>query len=613
MSMLLRIFAALVMALGAAHSAAAQEKAAPEKRPHNLVLFVPDGLRALAVTPQTAPTLAALRDAGVNFKNPHSMFPTFTTANASAFATGHLLGDTGDFSNTIFVGFPVATANGSMTPFLESDAVLGEVDAHFGGNYLDEDTIFLAARHQGFSVAALGKVGPVLIFDHTERSGQDTIIVDDSTGGPAGIPLSQEMKDKLGAVGLPLAAPSRGANGKIGDAKTPGTLTANSLQQAYFADVAAKAVLPVFKARNKPFVLVFWSRDPDGTQHNQGDSLNAVTPGINGPTSAAAVRNADDNLKRLQDALATLGLADETDIVVAADHGFSTISKQSETSIAAKGSYATVPAGFLPPGFLAIDVAKALGLPLFDPDGKNHSIGDNAYPPRGNGLIGQDPAKPDVVIAANGGSDLVYVPSKDRGLTKRIVDALLSQDYVSGLFVDDDLGEIPGTLPLSAISLRGRSRTPRPAIVVNFRSYATDCSEPVMCTVEIADTPLQQGQGMHGTISRADTMNFMAAIGPDFKRGFVDEVPVSNADVGRTIGSVLGIKIPFGGALTGRILAEALPGGSTPSASSGTVASEAGAGGLRTILVGQQVGSTRYFDAAGFPGKTVGVAGPATH
>jgi len=29
-------------------------------------------------------------------------------------------------------------------------------------------------------------------------------------------------------------------------------------------------------------VLVFWSRDPDGTQHNQGDSLNQLVPGING-------------------------------------------------------------------------------------------------------------------------------------------------------------------------------------------------------------------------------------------------------------------------------------------------------------------------------------------
>jgi hypothetical protein len=35
--------------------------------------------------------------------------------------------------------------------------------------------------------------------------------------------------------------------------------------------------------------------------------------------------------------------------------------------------------------------------------------------------------------------------------------------------------------------------------------------------VEIADTGLQQGQGMHGSFSRADTFNNMAAIGPDFK------------------------------------------------------------------------------------------------
>ena len=65
----------------------------------------------------------------------------------------------------------------------------------------------------------------------------------------------------------------------------------------------------MFKARNKPFVLVFWSRDPDGSQHNTGDSLNAVTPGINGPTSLAGIRNADDNLAQLRKALDELGLA----------------------------------------------------------------------------------------------------------------------------------------------------------------------------------------------------------------------------------------------------------------------------------------------------------------
>ena len=65
------------------------------KRPNNLILFVPDGLRALSVTADSAPAMTAVRDSGVNFKNSHSVFPTFTTANASTMATGHQLGDTG--------------------------------------------------------------------------------------------------------------------------------------------------------------------------------------------------------------------------------------------------------------------------------------------------------------------------------------------------------------------------------------------------------------------------------------------------------------------------------------------------------------------------------------
>ena len=88
--------------------------------PHNVILFVPDGLRAAIVTPETAPAMAEVRDKGVNFKNPHSMFPTFTTANASAMSTGHYLGDTGDFSNTIYTGFPVGAADGTVTPFLRT-------------------------------------------------------------------------------------------------------------------------------------------------------------------------------------------------------------------------------------------------------------------------------------------------------------------------------------------------------------------------------------------------------------------------------------------------------------------------------------------------------------
>src|SRR5271163_4250800 len=170
---------------------------APTPQPHNVVLFVADGLRSRMVDDMTAPTMAAIAREGVSLRNSHSLFPTFTTANASAMATGHMLGDTGDFSNTIYAGFEVPGAGNTLTPFLESDVVLGDVDEHFSGNYLNEATILKLARDKGYSTASIGKIGPALIFDPTERSGNQTVLVDDATGSPKGIPLSAEITDRL--------------------------------------------------------------------------------------------------------------------------------------------------------------------------------------------------------------------------------------------------------------------------------------------------------------------------------------------------------------------------------------------------------------------------------
>ena len=587
-------------------SIASAQTSAPH--PHNVVLFIADGLRFRMVDNQTAPTMAAIAHDGVSLVNAHALFPTFTTANASGMATGHQLGDTGDFSNTIYAGFQVPGAGNSLTPFLESDVVLGDVDEHFAGNYLDEATILKLARDKGYSTASIGKIGPALIFDPTERSGEQTVLVDDATGTPKGIPLSAEMTQRLQAANLPLSTPGRGANGAAGNMTTPGTLSANVVQQDYFAAVTTRVVLPMFKDRHKPFVVVFWSRDPDGTQHNQGDSLNALVPGINGPTSLAAIRNADDDLARIRSALNELGLLDSTDIIATSDHGFSTIGKESQTSSTIKTKFADTPEGRLPLGFLALDLAHALNLPLLDPDDGYRTIGDGQHTKNGNGLIGGDRDKPKVVVAANGGSDLIYIPSGDKALAKRIVDALLAEDYVSGLFVDSKLGKFPGTLSLDDIALEGSAITPHPAIAVNFRSFDTVCGEPVRCTVEIADTILQQGQGMHGSFSRADTWNFMAMQGPDFKSQFVDPAPASNADLGRTIAQLMQLDVHDKGTLLGRVLSETLPGGTLPEVTSRVVTSEPGPGGLVTVLDMQAVGAVRYFDAAGFPGRTVGLS-----
>jgi Type I phosphodiesterase / nucleotide pyrophosphatase len=600
----------LALAIVAAATPAASQTIS-QSAPHSVVIFVADGLRSRVVNELTAPNLSALARQGVSLINSHSLFPTFTMANASAIATGHYFGDTGVFSNTLYIAHPVPNAAGSPTPFIENDAVLGDLDAQFAGNFLNEDTIVKLAREKGYSTAAIGKHGPTLLFDHTERSGVQTIIFDDITGTPQGIPLSPEITERLKAAGLPMATPPRGANGVAGNATTPGTKSANVVQQDYFAAVATRAVLPLFAARGKPFLLVFWSRDPDGTQHNQGDSFLTLKPGINGPAALAAIRNADDDLGRLRAALAELGLAETTDIIVTADHGFATISKESATSPAAHARHADAPASHLPRGFLAFDLAKLLEMPIIDPDNNFASVPDGAHSRNGNGLIGGDKDHPKLVVAANSGSDLIYIPDGDKALASRVVGALLTQDYVSGIFVDERIGRFPGTLSLADINLDGTARTPRPAIVVNFLSFDTVCGEPVRCPVVVADATLQQGQGSHGSFSRAETWNFMALAGPDFKAGFIDMAPVSNADVGRTVAAIIGLEFNDKGLLVGRVLREAMPGGVMPEVKSTTIVSEPADNGLRTVLDVQSVGNTRYFDAGGFFGRTLGLSQPS--
>jgi len=165
--------------------------------PHNVILFIPDGLRPESVNPTIAPTFARVRDQGVRLANSHSIFPTLTMVNSAAMGTSHFPGDMGNYANTVYMGFPVPSANGSVTPMIENNAILGEINARFGGNYLNEETLLAAARKVGLLTASVGKVGPAAVYDITERSGEETIIIDDLTGRPGGLPLSSTTLEAL--------------------------------------------------------------------------------------------------------------------------------------------------------------------------------------------------------------------------------------------------------------------------------------------------------------------------------------------------------------------------------------------------------------------------------
>jgi hypothetical protein len=114
---------------------------------------------------------------------------------------------------------------------------------------------------------------------------------------------------------------------------------------------------------------------------------------------------------------------------------------------------------------------------------------------------------------------------------------------------------------------------------------------------------------MHGTFSRADTIIVGGATGPDFRKGFVDPAPTSNADIGKTVAKILNLHIRDTGRLVGRVLSEAMPNGSLAKWSTCFRESEQDATGRRTVVQIRQVADARYFDAAGYPGRTVGLCG----
>lgn len=633
----------------------------------NVIIFVADGLRHGSVSPQDTPTLYRIRTDGVNFENSYSLFPTFTTANASAIATGHRLGDTADFSNTIYTGFRTFdTGNfnrqpNTTIPFIENNEILADLNSHENGDYLNEATLLEIARQNGYNTAAIGKVGPTAIQDVTQLGPRDkrfpapqTIIIDDSTAYniddlakpiPQTLALPKELVDRLLKLGIPLDAPgrtngypakSRYDNGYIGDAQHPGTVLPNTVQQQWLTDVTTRAVLPMFVESGKPFVLLFWSRDPDATQHDQADNLNHLSPGINGPSSRLGVQNADHTLARLMQWLdANPKIKATTDVFITSDHGFATISRheldrdntptKSESAhhvyYDATGHLDT-PKGFMPNGFVAMDLALALHTNLWDPDAPAPAGSASPYkqvrlttegqphpdqwdrPSHGNGFLGQTVSKPDgsdamAIVASNGGSDLIYVPDKNPQTVQQIVKALLGFDYVASIFVEDAYGKLPGTLPLSLIDLVGTSTLPRPAIVVSFKVFYLKPGD-LMSGISFSDTSLQEGQGNHGSFGRECTWNNMAAIGPDFKRGYTDPAPVANSDITPTLAGILGLKMPSNGKLQGRVIEESLAGKrDAPAPKITPVVSQPDPDhNLRTVLIMQEYGGQKYFDSA---------------
>jgi hypothetical protein len=377
-----------------------------------------------------------------------------------------------------------------------------------------------------------------------------------------------------------------------------------------------------FKEADRPFLLVYRLHALANMQQSPAKPLMSGNPG--GEGAAGTILLATDHaLAAVEGKLRELGLYDATNIIVAAERGRSTIWKASRTSPSLELSFKDVPAGNLPAGFLAIDLLRAIlvedaGLSLFDPDNGNARVNwwAGVHPRLGNAVIAVTPSSPHVEIEARGGYDLIYLPEHlaRPELTRRakfIVEKLFSQDYVSGVFVNEKrVGRFDGALSLKHLAAHDETGERLPDIVVNFVSSTMNCGHPTICAVAIADTPTHEGHDIAVGLSRAETSNFMAARGPDFRANFISRAPASNRDIALTIDVLLRLNAGERHRGDGRELTESLRGSEKlreVEARKRVIASTPTEDGNVTEVHLLSVGSVSYFLAAGAPGRSVGV------
>ena len=556
------------------------------------ILFVWDGLRPDLVNPADTPNLAALAQGGVEFLDHHSTYPTFTMMNAASFATGGFPAATGFYGNTFWQPGPSGTDSGgraidfSQPIFSEDWGVLHAVDTYYQSHLLLVGTLFKAAQDAGLKTAAIGKSGPAFLQDY----GRGGLILDEKLAWPldfardlqtAGFALPRASTNAYNTGDLVLAATNGDPTAALpkvalADGITPdptdasGTPTRAANQ--YLMHTYLEYVLP----QKNPDLSVIWLRNPDATQH---------TYGVGAPNSQDGLRAQDELLGQLLTKLHALGLDRTTDVIVVSDHGHSNVSGPTSLFPLRKITNRAVGdvdahAGSAVSGYVRLaDLMTRAGFAAFDGSGcafdpvmsgikadgttvyatQMDADGSVCGMPRqyttGSFRIPATLPAHAIVIAANGGSDYLYVPDHDAQTVENAVRFLQSREQIGAIFVADRYGAVTGTLPLSLVRVQDAGDR-HPDVVVSF---AWDDQTTVNGVPGIEWNSVANLRGMHGSFSPYDVHNTLVASGPHFRRGWQDWLPTGNVDVAPTLARIFHLPLPQA---QGRPLREALRGGS---------------------------------------------------
>jgi arylsulfatase A-like enzyme len=290
-----------------------------------------------------------------------------------------------------------------------------------------------------------------------------------------------------------------------------------------------------------PGFSILWLGDPDLTQHQSAPGAQAAL---------AAIKSSDENLAAVLSALDRHGARETTDVFVVSDHGFSTIER-------------------------SVDLRTILN--------------DGGFTTKTE--FSDEPKPGDIMLVGNGGTVLFYVMNHDAPVTRRLVEFLQQSDFAGVIFTKKAM---EGTFALD----QGKIDSPNaPDVVMAFRWNEKKNQFGVPGMID-ADWQRAAGKGTHATLSRFDMHNTLIASGPDFRRGYTNELPSGNVDLAPTILRILGITPPQ--RLDGRILSEAMVNKDAvtlkPEIKKSEATKDFSAGTWRQSLQISRVGSTEYLD-----------------
>ncbi len=316
------------------------------------IVMVWDGLRPDDVSQTDTPNLYALQQAGVNFSDNHSTYPTFTMMNGSSFATGSFPKTSGFYGNTFWTPpqgaantIPVGNSAGGTAQdyvdpvFTEDYAVLSTLNTYYGGQLLLVKSLFATAQAAGMVTATVGKGAAAYIQD----LGQGGYFVDENTVQPRSLatvlqnyayPLPTNIVNNYSGAQAVTLQPNNGAPtaragyvtfntaayDPAGQLTVPARDSTDTTQGAP-EDAANKYMLRTFTdyilPQKNPMLSLIWFRTPDNVEHGYG-------PGT--PNARAGLRSQDARLGELMASLKARGLDTTTNIVVVSDHAHSSVS-----------------------------------------------------------------------------------------------------------------------------------------------------------------------------------------------------------------------------------------------------------------------------------------------